>query len=81
MTRLINTGRRRTDSDTAARSVETAVGTNGGLAKDAAFDWDGFNNLLRIRQTIASTWTGPIPPAQKYVDLTWYDRALADLGT
>ncbi len=69
------------DSDTAARSVETAVGTNGGLAKDAAFDWDGFNNLLRIRQTIASTWTGPIPPAQKYVDLTWYDRALADLGT
>jgi ABC-type nitrate/sulfonate/bicarbonate transport system substrate-binding protein len=67
-------------SETAARSVETAVGPDGGLAQDAKFDRDGFENLLRIRQTIAGTWQGPIPPAQKYVDLRWYDRALTEPG-
>ena len=63
----------------AARSVEAAVGPGGGLAKDTRFDREGFENLLRIRDNIAGTWGGRIPPAGKYLDLSYHDRALAEL--
>ena len=67
------------DSDIAARSVEAAVGSGNGLSEDARFDREGFENMLRIRDKIAGTWGGQIPPADKYIDLSYYDRALAEL--
>ncbi len=67
------------DSDIAARSVEAAVGSGNGLSEDARFDREGFENMLRIRDNIAGTWGGQIPPADKYIDLSYYDRALAEL--
>jgi ABC-type nitrate/sulfonate/bicarbonate transport system substrate-binding protein len=63
----------------AARSVEAAVGPGGGLAPDAAFDTDGFENMLAIRDAVAGTWGGKIPDPRKYLDLTYYQRALAGL--
>ena len=63
----------------AVRSVEAAVGARGGLAKDARFDREGFENMLRIRDEIAGTWSGRIPAPEKYLDLSYYDRALAEL--
>lgn len=64
----------------AARAVEAAVGPQGGLAPDAAFDMPGFENMLRIRDAIAGTWGGTIPAPGKYLDLTYHERALAGLG-
>jgi hypothetical protein len=71
--------RLRIDADIAARSVETALGTAKGLAVDARFDRAGFENMLRIRDRMATTWGGRIPPADKYLDLSHYERALATL--
>ena len=63
----------------AVRSVDAAVGSRSGLAEDARFDRVAFENMLRIRDKIAGTWGGRIPPAEKYLDLSYYDRALAEL--
>ena len=71
--------RLRIDADIAARSVESALGTAKGLAVDARFDRAGFENMLRIRDRMANTWGGRIPPADKYLDLSHYERALATL--
>lgn len=67
------------DPAIAVRSVEAAVGPARGLAEDARFDREGFENMLRIRDKIAGTWGGRIPPPEKYLDLSYYDRALAEL--
>lgn len=67
------------DPEIAIRSVESAVGSGNGLAKDARFDSEGFENMLRIRDNIAGTWSGQIPPAEKYLDLSYHDRALEEL--
>ncbi len=67
------------DPAIAVRSVDAAVGSRSGLAEDARFDQEGFENTLRIRDKIAGTWGGRIPPAEKYLDLSYYDRALAEL--
>ena len=53
--------------------------TAGGLAKDARFDLEGFENMLRIRDNIAGTWGGDIPPPEKYLELSYHDRAVAEL--
>ncbi len=74
---LVN--RLKIDPAIAACSVEAAVGPGGGLAEDARFDRQGFENMLRIRHKIAGTWGGQIPPAEKYLDLSYHDRALAEL--
>lgn len=65
------------DSAIAVRSLESAVGAGGGLAVDARFDMEGFENMLGIRDKIAGTWAGRIPAAEKYLDPSYYERALA----
>lgn len=67
------------DAAIAVRSVEAAVGSDGGLALDAAFDMAGFENMLKIRDAIAGTWGGNIPAPAKYLDLSYYERALEGL--
>ena len=67
------------DADIAARSVEAAVGPAQGLAVDAKFDLLGFDNMLKIRDRIAGTWGGRIPAPGRYLDLSYYERALATL--
>lgn len=63
------------DADVAANSVEAAVGPRGGLAKDARIDMIGFANTLRLR---AETMGGdPNADPHKYLDLSYYERALA----
>jgi len=50
-----------------------------GVAKDAKFDMEGFRNVLRLRAEIEGQWGGNPPPPEKYLDLSFYDRALAGL--
>ena len=60
----------------AARCYEIAADPATGLAKDARFDMNGFNNVLRLR----AEFEGGMPPApEKYLDLSYYQRALTGM--
>jgi len=65
------------DADVAAHSIAAGAGPHGGLARDARIDMAGFANMLRLRAEIIGGAGDAIP--QKYLDLSYYDRALAGL--
>jgi ABC-type nitrate/sulfonate/bicarbonate transport system substrate-binding protein len=66
-------------ADVAAKSYAAAVDPVDGIAKDAAFDMEGFKNVLKLRAEIEGQWGGNPPPPDKYVDLSYYQKALAGL--
>ena len=47
-----------------------------GLAKDGKFDMDGFKNVLRLRAKFEG---GEAKPPGEYLDLSYYEKALAGL--
>ena len=49
------------------------------IAKDARFDMEGFKNVLKLRAEIEGQWGGTPPAPDKYIDLSYYDKALAGL--
>jgi hypothetical protein len=62
----------------AAHDTYAALLTPGsGLATDAAFSPEGFARVLSIRAEMEGMWGGVAPAPQRYVDLTWYQQALA----
>jgi len=48
-------------------------------AVDARIDMEGFRNVLRLRADMLGTWGGKPPAPDKYLDLSYYDRALKGL--
>ena len=65
-------------ADIAAQSYEIAVDAKQGLARDAALDREGFDNVLRLRAEFQSREASLAPP-EKYLDLAYYQRALSGL--
>src|SRR6267378_3680510 len=65
------------DRDVAERSYRLLVDPAHGFTPDAAFDSEGFRNLLALRAEIEG---GSAPPAEKYVDLSYYRRAIGLLA-
>ena len=65
---------------TAAQAMELMSEPKFGIAPDARFDMQGFRNVLALRAEIEGTWGGSAPPAERYVDLSYYDAALKRLG-
>jgi ABC-type nitrate/sulfonate/bicarbonate transport system substrate-binding protein len=60
----------------AAATYAVAAAPADGMATDAKFDMEGFKNVLRLR----ADWTGAAPGApEKYLDLSYYQKALAGL--
>jgi ABC-type nitrate/sulfonate/bicarbonate transport system substrate-binding protein len=59
--------------DVAAASYTVATDAQHGLARDAALDLEGFRNVLRIRAEFEAQ------PAERYLDLSYYETALAEL--
>jgi hypothetical protein len=49
-----------------------------GLSKDCALDMQGFKNVLALRAEIENKG-GALPPPEKYLDLSYYQRAIATL--
>jgi ABC-type nitrate/sulfonate/bicarbonate transport system substrate-binding protein len=47
-----------------------------GLPKDAAFNLEGFRNVLKLRAEFEG---GAVATPERYYDLTWYKKALAGL--
>ena len=50
-----------------------------GFAVDSRFDLDGFKNSLKLRAEMLGTWGGTPPAPDKYLDFTYYQRALASM--
>ena len=40
---------------------------------------EGFKNVLKLRAEIEGQWGGVAPPPDKYVDLSYYAKAMAGL--
>ena len=40
---------------------------------------EGFKNVLKLRAEIEGQWAGNPPPPEKYVDLSYYNRAVAGI--
>lgn len=64
---------------TAALTYGALTEPRFGLTPDARFDREGFANVLALRAEIEGQWGGQPPPQDRYVDLRWYDAALAKL--
>jgi ABC-type nitrate/sulfonate/bicarbonate transport system substrate-binding protein len=56
-----------------------AMVQNGGYAKDAAFDVQGFQKTLQLRAEVEAGRDGMAPAAEKYYDLSYYRMALAKI--
>ena len=64
----------------AARTWELLADPKFGLAKDAKFDQAGFRNVLSLRAEIEGSWGGKAPPPERYVDLSYYEKAVQRAG-
>ena len=69
----------RPQPDVAALSYAAVTDPTDGIAKDAKFDMEGFKNVLKLRAEIEGQWGGHPPSPEKYVDLSYYNKALAGL--
>ena len=65
--------------EVAAETYENSMTKPGGFAKDAAFDREGFQNVLKLRAEIEGSWDGHPPAPDKYYDPLFYEEALAKL--
>ena len=61
----------------AQSSFENLVAPGSGLAPDARFNLEGFKAVLAIRAEMEGMWGGVPPAPDKYLDLGFYQRALA----
>jgi ABC-type nitrate/sulfonate/bicarbonate transport system substrate-binding protein len=64
------------DPDLAAEAIERALVPGQGLAIDARLDLEAFKNTLKLRAEMEG---GTSPPPDRYLDLSYYDRALSGL--
>jgi ABC-type nitrate/sulfonate/bicarbonate transport system substrate-binding protein len=64
------------DEDLAAAAIERAFTPGQGIAVDARLDLEGFKNTLKLRAAIEG---GEPSPPEKYLDLSYYERALSGL--
>jgi ABC-type nitrate/sulfonate/bicarbonate transport system substrate-binding protein len=63
----------------AAKSYAVATDPGDRLARDGKFDLEGFKNVLKLRAEIEGQWGGNPPAPERYLDLSYYDKALAAL--
>ena len=67
--------RMRLAPDVAERVYSLASGP-GGLQPDARLDPDGFKTVLALRAEMEGQWGGRPPAPDRYLDLSYYERAL-----
>lgn len=68
------------DPKVAEQTVEQLLIPGFGLAPDARFDMEGFRTVLALRAEIEGQWGGKPPAPEKYLDLSYYERAIKRLG-
>jgi ABC-type nitrate/sulfonate/bicarbonate transport system substrate-binding protein len=62
--------------EVATRTWELLSDPKLGLARDGRFDMKGFENVLALRAEIEGSWGGKAPDGGRYVDMSYYERAL-----
>ena len=67
--------------DIAEATYDRAADPVNGLAPDARLDMDGFRNVLALRAEMQGAWGGKAPAPDRYIDLSYYQRALAALAS
>jgi NitT/TauT family transport system substrate-binding protein len=65
--------------DVAAKCYAVITDPVDGFAKDAKFSMQGFENVLKLRAQIEGEWGGHAPAPDKYIDLSYYNAAIASL--
>jgi hypothetical protein len=65
----------------AERTWELLTDPKFGLAPDARFNIEGFRNVLALRAEIEGDWGGKPPAAERYYDLSYYEKALKRVQT
>jgi ABC-type nitrate/sulfonate/bicarbonate transport system substrate-binding protein len=60
----------------AQATYDALLAPGAGLAPDARLNFEGFTAVLNIRAEMEGMWGGTPPPADKYLDLSHYERAL-----
>lgn len=73
-------GRLKLSPPDAERTYQLIVDPKNGIERDARLDLDGFRNTLKLRAEIEGQWGGVPPPADRYIDESYYRRALTALG-
>lgn len=61
----------------SAPSYDALMTAGFGLSSDARFNMDGFRNVLAMRAEMEGQWGGHAPSPEKYLELSYYERALA----
>ncbi|MEY3519564.1 MAG: hypothetical protein RLZZ177_279, partial [Pseudomonadota bacterium] len=51
-----------------------------GLNKDCAMNMEGFKNVLALRAEMEGQWGGVAPAPDRFMDLSYYQRALQHAG-
>jgi ABC-type nitrate/sulfonate/bicarbonate transport system substrate-binding protein len=69
------------DPKVAERTWELLTDPKFGLAPDARFNVEGFKNVLALRAEIEGDWGGKPPAAERYYDLSYYEKALKKVQT
>jgi ABC-type nitrate/sulfonate/bicarbonate transport system substrate-binding protein len=70
-------GKRNLSHSLATRSYDLMIEPGFGFNPDARLNAEGFDNVLKLRQEVEG---GPVPDPAKYLDLSYYDRALKRLA-
>jgi len=68
------------DPAVAGATYEALLTPGAGLARDARFSREGFQTVLAIRAELEGMWGGAPPAQDKYLDLSFFDRALASVN-
>ena len=63
-------------AELAQASYAVATDPKGGFMKDAQIDMEGFRNVLRLRAAHNGDWGGKPPAPDKYIDRSFYEKAL-----
>jgi ABC-type nitrate/sulfonate/bicarbonate transport system substrate-binding protein len=71
--------RLRLTPDLARRNLALLTNPQTGSAVDGRLDLEGFRNVLKIRAEVLGTWGGTPPAPERYLDLGYWERAVASL--
>jgi len=74
------TERLKVSPQVASRTLELMRDPKFGLAPEGRFDMQGFRSVLALRAEIEGSWGGKPPPAERYVDLSYYNNAMKRLS-
>jgi ABC-type nitrate/sulfonate/bicarbonate transport system substrate-binding protein len=66
-------------ADIARESYDIVAHPVTGFARDAKVDMEGFRNVLKLRAEVEGQWGGNPPPPERYLDLSYYERAMKGL--